>query len=363
MREAQRRIESQITHLTELLTKVANQVAVSPTTSSPPPNPNSLPSQPLANPKGGINMVRKGEEEENKKKTRGDWLLELIAELVKLGPSDDEDWIWKDSDEEDSEEEELNEEEGEEEDEKEEVNEGEAKEESEAEEEEETFFVATVFEKSKVDKLKVPPKCEDPDPYLELCQLWAENVLVKVGGLTIPTDFHVIRATKGSKGGTPQVLLGRPFLKTAGFQLDYITETFSFKVGNVEETFHLVRPPSSLNKSAQQLQFCNGRDSEDYVVGEVEDKRSKVEKGKGLRDTPPRMKKKKKEPVKHTARKRNRERDSSREKIEEDKAIRKIELKCASVDDLISKLKAFKGALHNNKKLNTHLVQDHSKWK
>ncbi|MED6190638.1 hypothetical protein PIB30_107758, partial [Stylosanthes scabra] len=106
------------------------------------------------------------------------------------------------------------------------------------------------------------------------------------------------------------------------------------------------------------------RDSEEHVVGEVEDKKSKdhrrkIEKGKGLRDTPPRTKKKKKEPVKHTAIKRNREEGSSREKIEEDKARRKIKLKCSSVDDLISKLKAFKGALHNNKKLNTHLVQDH----
>ncbi|MED6152645.1 hypothetical protein PIB30_094010 [Stylosanthes scabra] len=72
-------------------------------------------------------------------------------------------------------------------------------------------------------------------------------------------------------------------------------------------------------------------------------------------DTAPSTKKKIKELVKHTARKRNREGDSSREKIEEDKARRKIEHKCASVDDLISKLKAFKGALHNNKKLNTHL--------
>ncbi|MED6175390.1 hypothetical protein PIB30_077913, partial [Stylosanthes scabra] len=47
----------------------------------------------------------------------------------------------------------------------------------------------------------------------------AENVLVKVGGLTIPADFHVIMPTKGDKGGRPQVLLGRSFLKTAGFKL------------------------------------------------------------------------------------------------------------------------------------------------
>ncbi|MED6209309.1 hypothetical protein PIB30_053421 [Stylosanthes scabra] len=263
------------------------------------------------------------------------------AELDKLGPSDDEDLIWEDSDDEDSEEEELNEEEGEEEDGKEEVNEGEAKEESEAEEEEETFFVATMFEKSQVDKLEIKPKCEDPGPCLVTCEIRGVNILdflcnpgaygsvmpyklhalLDLGPLRKSNDFHVIRATKGSKGGMPQVLLGRPFLKTAGFQLDYISETFSFKVGNFEETFHPVQPPSLLNKSAQQLQLCNGRDSEEHVVREVEDKiskdpRSKIEKGKGLRDTPPRMKKKKKELVKHTARKINREGDSSREKIE-----------------------------------------------
>ncbi|MED6201558.1 hypothetical protein PIB30_096222 [Stylosanthes scabra] len=131
-------------------------------------------------------------------------------------------------------------------------------EESEAEEEEERFFVAMVFEKSKVDKLEIPPKCEDPG-----CEHFGLPLRVKL---------------------------------------------------------------------------CNGRDSEEHVVGEVVDKRSKdprskIKKGKGLRDTPPRTKKKKKEPVKHTARKRNWEGDSSMEKIEEDKARKKIKLKCASVDD------------------------------
>ncbi|MED6210424.1 hypothetical protein PIB30_064008 [Stylosanthes scabra] len=49
-------------------------------------------------------------------------------------------------------------------------------------------------------------------------------------------------------------------------------------------------------------------------------------------------------------------------KFEEDKARKKIELKCANVDDLVIKLKTFKGALHNNTCLETHLVQDQSKW-
>ncbi|MED6200054.1 hypothetical protein PIB30_081578 [Stylosanthes scabra] len=105
-----------------------------------------------------------------------------------------------------------------------------------------------------------------------------------------------------------------------------------------------------------------------HALGQAEDKRgedsrSKIEKGKGLRNTTPVRKKKRKEMVKFVKKGRKHEKGSPNGKFEEDKAREKIELKCASVDDLISKLKAFKGALHNNKSLNTHLVQDHSKWK
>ncbi|MED6152323.1 hypothetical protein PIB30_090834 [Stylosanthes scabra] len=35
--------------------------------------------------------------------------------------------------------------------------------------------------------------------------------------------------TKGDKGGKPQVLLGRPFLKTTGFKLIYYDEIFTFE--------------------------------------------------------------------------------------------------------------------------------------
>ncbi|MED6171667.1 hypothetical protein PIB30_042913 [Stylosanthes scabra] len=159
-------------------------------------------------------MVQKRDEEADKKKARTEWLLELMAEIDKLGGSNDEYWIWDDSNEEDeegSDKEGEEEEDVEEKDEKEEVN---------------------------------------ADLGIVSIEGIAEHVMVKIGSLTVPTDFHIIRATRNSKGDTPQVLLGRHFLKTAGFQLDYITETFSFNVGNVEETFHPVRPPASFNKNA-----------------------------------------------------------------------------------------------------------------
>ncbi|MED6137142.1 hypothetical protein PIB30_062147 [Stylosanthes scabra] len=67
--------------------------------------------------------------------------------------------------------------------------------------------------------------------------------------------------------------------------------------------------------------------------------------------------------MKRVTKARNREEGSSKEKIEDEKAKRKIELKCASVDDLIDKLKAFKGALHNNQEFNTHLLSPTKKMK
>ncbi|MED6140361.1 hypothetical protein PIB30_092423 [Stylosanthes scabra] len=115
--------------------------------------------------------------------------------------------------------------------------------------------------------------------------------------------------------------------------------------------------------------MCNDKDRGDQALIQADDRRGedskgKIKKGKWLRNTPPQMRKKKrKESVKFFKKGRKHEEGSSKGKFEEDKARKKIELKCCSVDDLISKLKAFKGAFHNNKSLNSHLVQDNSKWK
>ncbi|MED6123912.1 hypothetical protein PIB30_054098 [Stylosanthes scabra] len=66
MREAQKRIEAQISNLAEMLKQFTNQTTTN--SSTPPPNQSPLPSQPLPNPKGGLNMVQKKDEEIKKKK-------------------------------------------------------------------------------------------------------------------------------------------------------------------------------------------------------------------------------------------------------------------------------------------------------
>ncbi|MED6125249.1 hypothetical protein PIB30_066875 [Stylosanthes scabra] len=153
MREAQKRTEAQVTNLAEMLTKFTNQVITNPSTSSPPPNPSPLPSQPLPNPKGGINMVQKGEYEESKK-ARTEWLLELMAEVDKLVGSDDEDWLWDDSDEEDEE--------------------GSMKK---MRMWKRKLCIATVFEEGKVDKPILLVKCEDPGPCLVTCEVRGVNIM------------------------------------------------------------------------------------------------------------------------------------------------------------------------------------------
>ncbi|MED6213302.1 hypothetical protein PIB30_091856 [Stylosanthes scabra] len=357
MREAQKRTEAQITNLTEMLTKFTIQVITNPSTSSPPPNPSPLPSQPLPNLKGGINMVQKGEEEESKK-ARTEWLLELMAEVDKLVGSDDEDWLWDDSDEEDEEESDEEEEDVEEEGEKEEVTRN-HEEKSKATEECGKLCIATVFEEGKVEGPILPIKCEDP-------KVWGVNImdcLCDPGACrsVMPYELYAL-LDLGPLKKTKEVFIMADLgiVSIEGIAEDVLVKIGNLTLENVEEIFHPVRPPASSKKNAHQVQLDN-----DGKVGNKkrEESRRQTEKGKGSRHTPPQTKKKKKDPMKHTPKKRNREKGSSKEKIEEEKARRKIELKCASVDDLIDKLKAFKGSLHNNQEFNTHLVQDHSKWK
>ncbi|MED6164107.1 hypothetical protein PIB30_086523 [Stylosanthes scabra] len=225
MREAQKRTKTQLTNLIELLTKFTNQVTVNPQTSSQPSSPSPLPFQPLPNPKGGINMVRKEKNGQDKEGSHDEWLLELISKLAKLNESDEEE---ESEDEDESEEEDM-----------------------EKEDDKETFFIAIVFRGNKTVKNEIPAKCADPGPCLVTC---------KIRG--------------GDKGGTPQVLLGRPSLKISSFQLDYVDETFSFKVGHVIEIFHQARPVAPRKKSAQQMQLCNDEVRRENAPIEAEGRKS-----------------------------------------------------------------------------------------
>ncbi|MED6189350.1 hypothetical protein PIB30_095130 [Stylosanthes scabra] len=116
----------------------------------------------------------------------------------------------------------------------------------------------------------------------------AEDVLVKTGSLTVPIDFHV---------------------------------------GNVE-IYHPKRPPASNKKFAHQVQLSS--------EGKVEGKKSKeakerLKKGKGLRHSPPHIKKKKKGPMKKKVKIWNQGKEISKEESKEEKGKRRIEFKCNSM--------------------------------
>ncbi|MED6132873.1 hypothetical protein PIB30_022952, partial [Stylosanthes scabra] len=159
----------------------------------------------------------------------------------------------------------------------------------------------------------------------------AEDVVVKIGSLT-----------------------------TARFKLDYITNAFSFKVGNVEDVYHPRKPSAASKKSAHQIQLKK-EDKDERK--QSEEAKSRLKRLKGLRNSPPHVKKNKKDPAKKKVKIRKPGEDSSKEKKEEEEEKRRLELKCKSVEDLIEKLYAFKKVLHHNEAMTRHLVKDQSKWK
>ncbi|MED6175021.1 hypothetical protein PIB30_074581 [Stylosanthes scabra] len=176
------------------------------------------------------------------------------------------------------------------------------------------FFIATLFSEGRIMKEEIPIKCKDPGPCTvtyKPSEEWifliayvipehAEMLcLSRIGELTILADFHVIMPTKGDKGGKPQVLLGRPFLKTAEFKLIYYDKIFTFSVGNVIEIFYLTPPPKPPKKGIHQLKVDNAK-----VQNESSGRKAKVRirdgpkerinSEKGSRNPPPQSNGKKK---------------------------------------------------------------------
>ncbi|MED6138850.1 hypothetical protein PIB30_078313 [Stylosanthes scabra] len=228
------------------------------------------------------------------------WWYNLLAQLV--DSDDEEDEESKDESEEENEDESTEEDND---------DEPSKEEEEESEDEEEAYnkgtsFIATLFNNKEI-REEVPIKCEDPGPCLVTCRIKevevrdvcvtqepvaaivsvvgiAENILVRIRELVIPANFHVIKSTKGEKGGTPQVLLGRPFLKTAGFKLIYYDEIFTFEVGNVIEIFHLTPPPKPREKSLHQLQESKRKGSPKRKAKMRKTPRGRSNDEKGARD-------------------------------------------------------------------------------
>ncbi|MED6226942.1 hypothetical protein PIB30_108779 [Stylosanthes scabra] len=178
----------------------------------------------------------------------------------------------------------------------------------------------------------------------------AENMLVRIGQLMIPVDFHVIMPTKGDKGGRPQVLLGRPFLKTTKFKLIYYDEIFTFSVGNVIEIFHLTtqKVPEVKKEGPRRKHKVRIRDSP----------KERISHEKGSRNPPPYSNgKKKKVPLDPKKKKKK------KKEPDEDRTEKKKMLKCLSFDRLLGKLKVLKDVLHRNKSMDAHLVKTNPKWK
>ncbi|MED6210353.1 hypothetical protein PIB30_063298 [Stylosanthes scabra] len=120
------------------------------------------------------------------------------------------------------------------------------------------------------------------------------------------------------------------------------------------------KPSAASKKSTHQVQLSKEDKDE---RNQSEEAKARIKKLKGLRSSPPHVKKKRKDPAKKKVKIRKPGEDNSKEKKEEEEEKRRLELKCKSVEDLIGKLYTFKKVLHHNDVMTHHLVKDQSKWK
>ncbi|MED6116074.1 hypothetical protein PIB30_096670 [Stylosanthes scabra] len=374
IREARKRTESQLNHLTKLLQKFANQPTINPQAQAQPSAPSPLPSQPLPNPKGGINAVHvdidnEGEDEEGE----NDWLYELLAELANSDESDDEEE--DESEDEDEEEEEF--ESDTEEKEKEKVNDGSNK--------GKTFFIATLFSEGKTMKEEIPIKCEDPGPCLVIYKIRGLSILdclcdSGACGNIIPfelyetLDLGPLKKTKEVfTTGDASII---PFLKTAEFKLTYYDEIFTFSVGSAIETFHLTPPPNLQKERYPSITSEQWENSGRKLKGGKEDRSKSLKRFKRRShdvesDNSPTSKRKKKKVVLNPEKKKkepdgsNVKKDSKKKKKElnEVKSEKKKPINCSGFSRLLGKLKVLKDVLCRNKSMDAHLVKNNSKWK
>ncbi|MED6146687.1 hypothetical protein PIB30_036842 [Stylosanthes scabra] len=198
----------------------------------------------------------------------------------------------------------------------------------------------------------------------------AEDVLVKIGQLTIPADFHVIMPNKENKGGKPQVLLRRPFLKTVGFKLIYYDEVITFEVGNAIEIFHLPPPPKPRKKGLHQQQQDRGKKIRDKpwkkAKGRTRKEKKPMIKPNHIKETRKKGKMEDNKGSDQKKKKKKRGRSGIEEKEEEKLAeaeSKKTTVKCSSFSELMGKVKVLKRILHRAKGADAHLVKNNSKWK
>ncbi|MED6114940.1 hypothetical protein PIB30_085405 [Stylosanthes scabra] len=289
----QKRLDSQLSHITELLHKFTNQPTTNP---QPQPSTSSpIPSQPLPNPKGGINMVHNENDEEEDEEDDDEWLYGLLAELE---DSDD------DSDDEEFEEEPEKE-----------VND----EEVEKKPKGETFFIATIFCGNEVKETKMPVKCEDPGPCL---------VTSKIRGMDIPKCL----CDPGACGNVmPYALyetLDLGSLKKSQEVFTTVDASIVSVVGiadNVMVNIGKLTIPTDFHKGAHQLQVGTKKIEPEKLLRSEKRKEAENPKNdafieKGLRIAPPQLKKKRKKVPLNLERKK----EKKKKKQEEGKSEKKM---------------------------------------
>src|SRR5215470_1975403 len=73
-----------------------------------------------------------------------------------------------------------------------------------------------------------------------------EDVLVKVDELIFPVDFYILEMEGESSASRALIILGRPFLRTAGTKIDVKAGTLSMEFGDDMVHFNLddtMKPP------------------------------------------------------------------------------------------------------------------------
>ncbi|MED6185056.1 hypothetical protein PIB30_053304 [Stylosanthes scabra] len=168
-----------------------------------------------------------------------------------------------------------------------------------------------------------------------------EDVMVKVGRLVIPTDFHVIKPPP-KKRGHPQVLLGRPFLKTSGFKFTYADDIFTFSSGRTTETFQISLPPKK--KDRQDDGRMRGKEEAhiEMIEALIRELLQKLREEEGLE---------KEEREKET---------KGRCQVEQKKEKEKSQVDCLSIKEMFNEMEQI---LYHNKGADTHLIRNNSKWK
>ncbi|MED6225237.1 hypothetical protein PIB30_091733 [Stylosanthes scabra] len=291
LKVAHKRSEARLNDLTELFRKFASQMAVN---NKPPSNSKPFPSQPLPIPKGGINMVQNtndDEEEEDSKEEEEDseeeeeeeddeWLYDLLAKLAEIDSDSEDEYEVVEEEEvtEENEEEEMTE-----------IIKEATEEEVGNPDKEEEFFIATVYGGNEENLEDLPEKCVDPGPCFVTCKKVLDLGPLKKKAMKLfiwPTQVRSNNETN------PQVHLGRPFLKTAGFKLNFHNETFSREVRNVIEIFQPTRPPISEEESEEEAVVAT--DPKETAKRAVTPKLKKDKKN----PTPARKNKQKKEDTK-----------------------------------------------------------------